>query len=201
MRRPRIRTCCSVLAAGVLLIILLIAGTFAWVNQRPHVIVKGKVTDTRGRPVADAQITGVQEISTDPEIGDPETPISPHTVSTVTRSDGTYVLKGLIRPKIDRTFGYLNGGDPTRQFHSFYLSVQVDASGYAQGHARLPLVTKELLAQARTMHRVLYRWERLFRKGQPYDIERERKGLGPFPASKGNTITGVDVMLRPSKGK
>lgn len=189
------------MAAALLLFILLIVGTFAWVSQRPYVIVKGRVTDTRGRPVADAQITGVQEISTDPEIGHPETPILPHTVSTITRSDGTYVLKGLIRPKIDRTFGYLNGGDPTRQFHSFYLSVQVDAPGYTQGHARLPLVTKELLAQARTMHRILYRWERLFKKGRPYDIVRQRKDIGPFPASRGNTITGIDIVLHRAKAK
>ncbi len=68
--------------------------------------VTGRITDTHGKPVAGAKVTGEQE-------ADGSQGFDPHIVSTVSGADGTYELRGLDPPNLRNMVRYLNGGDPT----------------------------------------------------------------------------------------
>jgi len=162
-----------------------------------RITVRGRITDADGRPVAGAKVTGVQEIN-----DCPSEEVSAHVVSTTSGADGVYELTRLNPPNVWRTAGYLCGGDPTLDCHSFYTVVRVDAAGFIQGRGsipRFPTVTEEVLAASRRLLMIMRQYETA-EKGS--SEVRERDDRGPFPASRGNTITGIDVVLerRPASG-
>jgi hypothetical protein len=106
-------------------------------------------------------------------------------------------LPGLDPPNLWRTAGYLCGGDPTAEGHSFYLVVRVEANDFVQGREnvpRFPLVTADLLDSAR---RLLKAMSQVQTRLEGISELREKEGLGPFPASRGNTIPGIDIVLDP----
>lgn len=153
------------------------------------VTVRGRITDGHGRPIAGAKVTGIQEIV------DPSSMHYPNTVSTVSDADGSYELKGLNPPDLWRIGGYLNGGDPALDLHSFCLVVRAEASGFVQPEdslPRLPLVTAERL------HAVRRGMAAMSQTATRLGLElgfREKEGLPPFPPSHGNTIADVDITL------
>jgi hypothetical protein len=60
---------------------------------------------------------------------------------------------------------------------------------------RIPLVSEELLTAARRLHKILYEYERRTHDpNRPYNIKEESREL---PASTGNIITGIDIVLTP----
>lgn len=153
------------------------------------VVVKGRITDVRGHPIAGARVTGIQEII------DPGNMHNPHVVKTVSRPDGSYELTGLNPPSVWRTAGFLNGGDPTLDGHSFYLIVRIEAEGFVQPRGqipRFPRVTQDLLDSARRLLKLMGRIQAC-RSGRS-EI-REKEGLPALPASQGNVITGIDIIL------
>ena len=154
------------------------------------VTVRGRITDVHGQPIAGAKVTGIQEIV------DPSSMHYPNTVSTVSGADGRYELEGLNPPDIWRIGGYLNGGDPTLDLHSFYLVVRAEASGFMQPEdslPRLPLVTAERLHTVRRGIAAVS--QTAVRLGFELGFS-EKEGLPPFPSSHGNTITDIDIVLR-----
>jgi protocatechuate 3,4-dioxygenase beta subunit len=156
-----------------------------------RITVRGRITDVSGRPVAGAKVIGIQEID------DPSCMHYPNIVTTVSDADGSYALPGLDPPNLWRTAGYLNGGDPTAEGHSFYLVVRVEADDFVQGREnvpRFPLVTAELLDSAR---RLLKAMSQVLTRLEGRSEFQEKEGLGPFPASQGNTIPDIDIVLDP----
>jgi protocatechuate 3,4-dioxygenase beta subunit len=156
-----------------------------------RITVCGQITDADGRPVAGAKVFGIQEIV------DPACMHYPNIVTTVSDAEGSYALQGLNPPNIWRTAGYLNGGDPTAGLHAFYLIVRVEAEDFVQRKEqvpRFPLVTGELLSSARSFLKALSQLQT--RLEGTSDI-KEKDGLGPFPASDGNTIPDIDIVLEP----
>ncbi len=156
-----------------------------------HVIVTGQIVDEAGRPIINARVTGIQEID------DPSCMHEPKTVTSYSDSNGFYVLQGLAPPDIWRSAGYLNGGNPTLDLHSFYLSVHVESNGFIQKNEnvpRIPLVTENLLCKARHLLRILNELETRT-KGTS---EIAEKGGLVFPNSQGDLIPGVNVKLSKS---
>jgi hypothetical protein len=159
------------------------------------VTVSGRIIDDRGRPVAGAAVIG--EPYPMPEVAE----VTPASVFAVSLADGSYELEGLIPYSLYRIAGYLNGGDPTESGqYPFYVEIRVRAEGWVQDRAgvpRLPIVTEELLDPARRLLQALSALEKAHRQDGRYDILGEKAGL-PLPASHGNTITGIDIVLQPA---
>jgi protocatechuate 3,4-dioxygenase beta subunit len=156
-----------------------------------RITVRGRITDANGRPVAGAKVIGIQEID------DPSGMRYPNIVTTVSDPDGSYALPDVDPPDLWRTAGYLCGGDPTAEGHSFYLVVRVEADDFVQGREnvpRFPLVTVELLDSAR---RLLKAMSQVLTRLEGRSEFEEKEGLGPFPESQGNTIPDIDIVLDP----
>ncbi len=163
-----------------------------------RVILRGRLTDADNRPVAGARVRG--EPYPLPETRE----LTPPTRFAISEADGTYELCDLGPPfGLLAIAGYLNGGDPTRQGqYPFFVEVLVEAEGYGQNTAkvpRVPLVTEEVLDPARRLLKALSHLENTTRRDERLTVTGEKKGL-PLPASHGNVITGIDIMLdrRPS---
>jgi protocatechuate 3,4-dioxygenase beta subunit len=156
-----------------------------------RITVRGRITTAGGRPVASAKVIGIHEID------DPSCMHASQIVTTVSNPDGSYALQGLNPPDLWRTAGYLNGGDPTADSHSFYFVVRVEADDLVQRREnvpRFPLVTQERLELAR---RLLKAMNQVQTRLEGSSELHERENLGPFPASQGNTIRDIDVVLDP----
>ena len=114
----------------------------------------------------------------------------------VSGSDGSYELVDLTPPDISDIAAYLKGRDPAHFSQTpFYLYVQAEAKGYQRGTkyaVSLPLITEELLTPARRMEKLMSAFEPL-RDGQPTPHAQAL----PLPASQGDAITGIDIVLEP----
>jgi len=158
-----------------------------------RITVTGRIMDKQGQPVSGAKVIGIQEVNSE------TSEIKPNVVTTLSGTDGSYELQGLNPPSIRNTAGYLAGGDGTGELGlaSFYLLVRVDAEGFLQSREnipRIPVVSEELLAAARRFLKALNRMQARHEGGSEI---REKEGVGPLPASQGNVITGIDVVLDP----
>lgn len=148
------------------------------------VAVRGRITDIYGQPVARARVTGTPF----PFFGQG----IPDSVSISSSDDGSYELRSFVPPHIYHLAGYLNGGDPKAGQRPFYVDINVKADGFVPGHMRVPPVTEALLSSARHLLKIMNQLEiRLHGKS---DI-REKDGLS-LPSSHGNTITGIDIVLK-----
>jgi len=157
--------------------------------REDFVTVRGRITDVNGQPVASAKVIGIAEIV------DPSNMHDPRTYSTVSDADGYYELHNIDHLNLWRIAGFLNGGDPTADLGSFYFVVRVEADGFVQDREnvpRFPLVTENLLDAARcllkAMNQLETRWSGISKL-------REKDGLPALPASQGNTIPGIDIVL------
>ncbi len=170
------------------------SGAYAHLELRAdRISVRGRITDRQGQPVARAKVIGIQEVQS--ETSEPK----PNVVTTLSGADGSYELQGLNPPNIRNTAGYLAGGDGTGEqgLASFYLVVRVDAEGFIQSREnipRIPVVSEELAVSARRFLKALNRLQARHEGGSEI---REKEGVGPLPASQGNVITGIDVVLDP----
>lgn len=163
------------------------SGIIKLVLHADLVAVRGQITDVHGQPVAGAKVTGKPYPF--PEVGIPDT------VSHISNADGSYELKWFVPPNIYRTAGYLNGGSLNAP-GSLYTCVEicVEADGFIQDKKnvpRVPLVTKELLDPARRLLKIMSQLNS--KKGYPELREKDDLSL---PSSKGNTITGIDIVLK-----
>ena len=151
------------------------------------VAVKGRITDVHGRPIAGAEVNAIEKIYDQQHIENHD----PRTWSAISKADGSYELQELEPANLYRIAGYLSGGY-LRALNC--VDIHVKADGFVQDKEdvpRVPLVTEELLGPARRLLKA--ESQMATRNGGPE--LREKDGLS-FPASHGNTITGVDIVLK-----
>lgn len=153
------------------------------------IAVRGRITDTEGRPVANAKIRG--EPYPEPESAE----ATPPTRFAISGTDGFYEMSGFCPNDIYKIAGYLNGGDPTESGQNpFYIKVYAEADGYVQDKAtapKVPLVTEELLDPARRLLKLLSK----VADDAKADVKAIEKTDVLLPASHGNTIVGIDIIL------
>lgn len=154
------------------------------------ITVRGRITDTQGRPIAGAKVCGEPSPSPDSS----EIMKCYPTRFAVSDPDGSYELNWFVPPDLDQISGYLLGGNPTFNNRPFYVKVYVKANGFAQDKANVPnvpLVTEELLFPARRFLNIEKKLQTLL-KGSSDKVEKKDVYL---PSSHGNTITGIDIVL------
>lgn len=156
--------------------------------------VKGRITDANGKPVAGAKVRG--EYYPWPESAELAKFYPTHLA--VSDADGSYELSEFVPQDIRSNAGYLMGGDPTQNNqYPFYVEVHVEADGFIQDKTnvpRVPLVTEELLGPARRFLEIMNKLDILM-KGSSNKVEKKDLRL---PSSQGNTITGIDIVLKKS---
>ena len=158
------------------------------------VAIRGRIMDVEGRPIVGAKVHG--EPFPMPESAE----ATPPARSAVSGADGTYELSGFAPKSIHQIAGYLVGGDPTRDDAGgynipFYVKVYADANGFVQDKTsvpRVPLVAELLCEPARRYLKTLGKWETQPRGSSKF-LEKTNVLL---PSSLGNTITGIDIVLK-----
>lgn len=147
------------------------------------VTVKGRITDTKGRSVARAKITGGECPWS--EIG------IPYSVSVLSSNDGSYELRGFSPSNLFHLGAYLAGGNPNAGGTRFFVDIKVKADGFMQTHARVPAVTEELLVSARRLRNVINQ-SKFTARG---NADRQKIEEPAMPTIQGNTITNVDIVM------
>lgn len=153
--------------------------------------VRGRIKDEQGQSVVGAKVCG--EPSPSPDSG--ELMKCYPTRFAASGPDGSYELNWFVPPDLDQITGYLLGGNPTFNNRPFYVKVYVKANGFAQDKANVPnvpLVTEEFLLPARRFLNIEKKLQTLL-KGRSDKVEKKDIYL---PASHGNTITGIDIVLK-----
>jgi len=154
--------------------------------RNDFVTVKGRITDVEGKPIAGAKVTAIEDLD------DPSNMHDSATWTTVSSADGSYELQG-IEPADWCRLGSLPRGNLHALMH---VDIHVEADGFVQDKENVPkvlLVTEEVLNMAR---RFLKAVSQVVQGAEDSElIDREKKGL-TFPSSQGNTITGVDIVLK-----
>jgi len=148
-----------------------------------RVAIKGRITDAHGKPVAGAKVTAVAVLD------DPSNMRKAAEYSTGSDADGFYELQGMNPHNWYHLAGHLAGGKALRQ----HVDIRVEADGFEQAKEstpRVPLVTEDVLILASRLLKIFNRWSK--NAGRP--VHPEKQGL-TFPSSKGNTITGIDIVL------
>jgi hypothetical protein len=157
------------------------------------VTVEGRVLDSEGWPIAGAKVCGCP----DADLTSERARKFP-TRYAVSGNDGFYELNDLAPPDISDIAAYLKGRDPIYfSQNPFYLYVLAEAEGFQRGTkyaAHVPLITENLLKPARRIEKVMTAFETI-RDGHATPNLQEL----PLPASRSNTITGIDIVLEKIK--
>jgi hypothetical protein len=153
------------------------------------ITVSGRITDSRGRPVAGAKVTGTAVPMR--EVG------LPYSKVAVSDANGVYALTGFEPLSLYRAAGYLNGGslEAPGAFHT-QVELRVEAEGFRQDRARIPkvpLITEAQLTPARRLWKALSQLAAKTGDGQGWEKMKDR----PLPASKASTIIDVNIVLAP----
>ncbi len=151
------------------------------------VTVSGRVFDSQGRPIGGAKVTGTAVPFS--EVG------IPPSRWTVSNAEGFYALQGFEPVNLYRAAGYLNGGslDAVGALHT-QVEIRVEAEGLQQDKAsipRVPLLTETQLVPARRLWKALAALAVALGDGEGWQEIKDR----PLPASRGSTITDVDIVL------
>lgn len=168
----------------------------AWIClelRTDYVTVKGRITDSKGQPIAGAKVRGEPDadLPSECEMGFP-------TRFAISDNDGSYELRDLVPPDIEDIAAYLRGLDPSNVIDirsPFYVTVYIEADGFIQDKKnapRVPLVTEELLGPARRYLKIMNNLDTLLKRNTGYV---EKKDL-LLPSSQSNTITGIDIVLK-----
>lgn len=160
------------------------------------VTIRGRIVDIHGKPIAGARVRG----EPDPWMVEEVARQFPRRVA-VSGADGSYELKGLVPQDIHRIAGYLTGGDPTGHGeYPFFVQIYVKADGFVQEKAnrpRVPLVPEGLSSPARRVLNVMWQLKLKSLNDQERTVEEKKKiNWRTLPSSQGNTITGVDIVLK-----
>ena len=154
------------------------------------VTIKGRITNVNSKPIEGARVMAVEQFD------DPSNMHKHRTWSTKSDIDGYYELQGIEPASIYRLAGSLQGGSIK---NLNYVSINVKHDNFVQNKNNIPkllIITEEQLISARRFLKILSKI-----KKNTEGIELlEKKGL-TFPASKGNTITGIDIVLKKAKTK
>jgi len=162
--------------------------------------LKGRVLDMNGRPIADAKVTAVYDVprsewGDDMDSGEVERArnewVAAHTRTAISGSDGSYELQGLEpTARLFDVCGYLAWGALRAVRH---VGIHAEAEGFVQRKEDMPdvpILTETQLAPARRWLKAVL--EEMHRQGV---AEAPGRGEPYLPASDGNTITGVDVVM------
>lgn len=154
--------------------------------------VKGRIIDFEGRSIAGAKVRGEADVAYLTREREMEFP----TRFAVSGNDGSYELRDLVPPDITDIASYITGYNPESDSrNAFYVEICVEADGYIQDTKKattVPLVTEELLGPARRFLKIMNKLETLI-KGSSDKVEKNAIFL---PTSHGNTITGIDIVLK-----
>jgi len=164
------------------------------------VAVRGRITDVDGRPVAGAKIATefdepVNDLGQHIDSGELEKRhqrwVYASTRSTLSDAGGFYELQGLESTHFFKIFGYLGGGAP---FILRWVTIRVEADGFVQGKdnvPKVPLLTEDGLHWGRRFLKAVARYSE--------EDLREKEDLA-LPSLEGNTITGIDIVLKEGVG-
>jgi protocatechuate 3,4-dioxygenase beta subunit len=139
-------------------------------------IVKGKITDTVGRPIASAKVTAT-DYSHNQETSQ-EDAVHSHVVSTRSASDGSYELAGLIP-------GNAYSGPATYDIHA-------EKEGFVTTKMRVPVATECVYSAHTRLIQLLL--ESQGRTGKAR-LEEWKRETHLQPSRKGNTQCGINLSL------
>lgn len=157
------------------------------------VIVKGKITDTSGRPLASVKVTATQcnnDVDSSDYIDSGEITVHSHVVSAVSDRDGSYELRGLIPANAWEAAPFMTGG--SGYAHDKY-NIHAELEGYVMAEVKIPIVPEEVRTAAQRLMRIL-----LERGGQEGKARLAAMKPASLPSCQGNTITGIDFVLTSS---
>ncbi|NLZ03788.1 MAG: carboxypeptidase regulatory-like domain-containing protein [Phycisphaerae bacterium] len=151
------------------------------------ITVSGRIVDPNGRPIVGAKVTGTLVPMS--EVGVPETR------GAVSGANGFYVLTGFEPVNLYRVAGYLNGGslDAPGALQT-QVEIRVQAEGFRQDPAnvpRVPLIAETQLVPGLRLWKALAQHAATMGDAERWNEPQEC----PLPASRGNTITGIDIVL------
>lgn len=157
------------------------------VLHREFITVSGRIVDPNGRAIIGAKVTGTLVPMS--EVGIPDTR------EGISDANGFYVLTGFEPLNLYRVAGYLNGGslDAIGALQT-QVEIRVQAEGFRQDPSnvpRVPLIAEAQLIPGRRLWKALAQFAAAQGDGRLWQEPQGR----PLPTSRGNTITGIDIVL------
>ncbi len=150
-----------------------------------YLSVRGRVVDKNGKGIPNIKLIGYLENQYD-------APGELTKFTAVSDKDGSYVLEEIPLPSVWIIGGWLNGGNPAVSQSPFFLEIRTGDGMGTSMIRHLPLVTANLLEQARRLHAVMNSaYTRLNLKGKPL---KDASGQH-IPESNGNVIIAPDITL------
>ena len=150
---------------------------------QPCIAIKGRVVSTEGNGLAGVNVTG--DFCSHREHQETKRPFF-----AVTDKDGVYVFTNISQPSVWITGGWLNGGNPMAAQANFYFEVQSEKGG----RQMIPLVSENLLKQARRLHEAMNAVEKqLTDREKPPFSEKPKEAA---PKSIGDVIFMPDITVK-----
>ena len=151
-------------------------------NQSAPMTLEGRVTDSAGRPLADAVVTARQGHE---RLSNPEYNRYVHETSGWTDADGRYALEGLHSAGLIPAMGLASGGHGGE---SSWYTVDITLPGYVPSKAYVPVVPEWTRTAARVISRILYGVAHKKADGR-------KRAPAAQPPCRGHALSGVDVTL------
>jgi hypothetical protein len=156
---------------------------------RPDTVtVKGRICDDAGLPIAGARIYAEKTMAADDQRR--EGGRLPEGMSAVSDADGSFELRGFAPPDVRSVVAYLAGRGTAGEGIGTTAVFTVEAGGFQTGTLVVPLVAEDLANRARRFEKAIRRFQE-----DPAASQMPERPASPLPASRGNTIVGVNVTL------
>ena len=174
----------------VVVVVALVFATMRLASKSEPMSLEGRVTDSEGRPLADALVVAMQgheRIAPDNFLRDT------HAASARTDADGRYVLEGLRPVGLIPAMGLEGGGHGGA--YSWY-TVDITLPGYASAKAYVPVVPGWVRTAARLFRRALEATFYIYVSVSEHE-KADLRNHEPFahPPCRGRAMSGVDAML------
>ena len=164
-----------------------------------YINVKGRITDSRGKPAAGAYIIGESTPLENGGVGE----TTEHTAAIQGQQirgrsdyDGYYELKGFRAANFYKVFRYLiNTKKGVRGSYQFFVDITARAEGFMQSSnkpLRVPLASQEQVHRAR---RILEAYSQVAIRTGDKEYPENKQQEYPLADSTGGTLTGVDIVL------
>lgn len=159
-----------------------------FILNRDRISVKGKITESTGKPISNTIVTGLVIPSNN------SSKINEYICKT--DSKGFFEITNLNPPNPYHIAGYLNGGNPRNGNSPFFMQI-VCVNNSLMGKTEIPLITENLLLQSRALLEIMRRLE-LRRDG---NTKLKENCDVVLPKSKGDVIFLPDIILDDDKPK
>lgn len=164
-----------------------------WLDLRTDLVtVKGKITDTTGKPLGGIKIRCEPDIC---NVGS-EMLLRYPVRCSVSEADGTYEISDISPPDFQTVAYYLQGSpinlDGTTPIFANLVVDEPPSVPHAEGIKRIPLISEDNIKQAR---RFIERMNQLNPGIMDCSDKVDHETI-VIPQSKGNVITGVDIVLK-----